>query len=171
MPKATIVAVRVTTAFEMIEGSFVLFNEFFSHLEAAAGRNQPTMHLKTVSETVFFVGGLFNQPDDPAPAIASIKFALEAKEILEEIIKSEQSNKFTVSVATGGPFVCGLVGDDIIRFDAVSPVIDYAAALACASQPNMVVVTKATKETAGESNGLEWDIQGMKFRGDQTYLF
>ena len=171
---ATIVAVRVTSAYELIQHSFEPLDDIYSQIDSIANRTPPYMPLKTIYDTLFYIGGLFTVNDTAGPPLAGIKLALEIKGYLENTLpKGDDRARFYISVITGGPLLCGLVGRVQLQFEISGPLIDEAATLLESAPPDMIIVAESTKVNASgtDCGDIKFDHQGTQALGMPTYLF
>lgn len=149
----TVVAIQIYGFFESIKKiGYQTFlskvEKLFVHLENGCVQFPPMMKQRQFSDTFIALGGLFNVTDDASVhAQAAIQYATK---MVEDTI--DQDNKFDfdfriqVGISTGGPLICGLVGEDIKEFDAAGPLITEAITLAENSAPCRILVTQSTKD-------------------------
>ena len=154
----TVVAIQVYGFFDAIKKYgykeyLPKMNKLLQHLEAGCIQFPPMMRQRQFTDTFIALGGLFNVTDDSKlHAQAAIQYA---QQMIEDIVDENQPffNDFRIQVgiATGGPLICGLVGEDIKEFDAAGPLIDDAIILAENSAPSRILVGNETKELLPEN--------------------
>jgi len=168
---STVVAIRVPSIIDTAPGSLESVDKIFSQLDSLANKHHPMMPHKTIGDIAFFIGGLFNNDDPSEHAVAGINYALEAKSILNNLIsKDKVKERFFVSVLTGGPLLCGLVGSTQLTFEISGSLIDDAADLAEFAPIDTIIVSQATREAIKDAK-IAFTHQGIPFRGNTTYLF
>ncbi|OHT14947.1 hypothetical protein TRFO_14594 [Tritrichomonas foetus] len=128
--------------------------KILQHLENGCIQFPPMMKQRQFTDIFIALGGLFNVTDDAKiHAQAAIQYATQ---MIEDTVSTE--NHFTydfrikVGIATGGPLICGLVGEEIKEFDAAGQLISDAIILAENATPSRILVSQETKDLLSDMN-------------------
>lgn len=154
----TVVAVQIYGFFESIKK--IGYKEFLSkveklfvHLENSCIQFPPMMKQRQFSDTFIALGGLFNVTDAPSVhAQAALQYATKmVEDTLDQDNKFEFDFRIQIGISTGGPLICGLVGEEIKEFDAAGPLITEAISLAENAAPCRILVSQSFKELLPDS--------------------
>lgn len=152
---ATAVAIQICGFHDMLrrttqENLFEQIHKLFSIFEVECVRHPPVMRQKHVGDVFLAVSGLFIADEPKVKAQAAVQFACDA---VDEALRMNDPDsdenlhiKVQVGIATGGPLLCGLSGDEVQTFDASGKVIEEAMYLADLSYPNHALCCERTKE-------------------------
>lgn len=156
----TVVTLQIYGFFDLLkkegyEKFFPKLDKLFQHLEVGCVQFPPMMKQRQFTDTFIAIGGLFNVTDD-AKLHAQAAMAYATK-MIEDTANSEETDSFgdefrlQVGISTGGPLVCGLVGDQLKVFDCAGPLLTEAITLAENSLPSRILISQSTKDLLSEN--------------------
>ncbi|OHT02528.1 hypothetical protein TRFO_30319 [Tritrichomonas foetus] len=167
----TIVAVQAVDALEFLNESNDKLDEIYFAIENIAHSHPPFVKVKTLYDTLFFVGGLFsNNGEDTSHANIAIEMVKEVKnELVTKIPDKVGKSRFGIAVITGGPLVCFLAGEKHKSFEVIGELLDDALELLTAVPADSIILTESSKELLNEQN-IEGMASGPSSLQQKTYL-
>ena len=167
---ATLVTVHVKEMMYLINDTEHAVAQLNAELNAVCEMFPPFIKYITVFDAFFFIGGLV--PDETKNhADIGLKFAVELKKVIHRIVPRKTHQRYALSVVTGGPVSCVLIGDpeqgNSRRFDLVSEILDDGAALVALAPPNTIIISTATAQRLTE---VPVTLSGPNFKDMPTLL-
>ncbi|OHT12525.1 hypothetical protein TRFO_17565 [Tritrichomonas foetus] len=169
--KATIVAVQITMILEIMSRKLSDFDNIISDIEAIARKNPPFFMMKTVFDTIYLVGGLFQDGDISLQATSALVLAKALKTKMEKIILQSEEKRFAIAIVMGGPILSGLVGTENPLFEVSGAIIDEAAELSSMCPKDEIIISEEFRQVLVEILPNEdFNRYGPMVFGRPTYL-
>jgi hypothetical protein len=149
---ATVVAVQIHSVADLVAQDYGRFEFFISLVEGVARRNPPFFLQKIVFNTLYIMGGLFQDDAEPQDhAVPAMPLAQNVSRELSRQLAASGGKRFSIAVTTGGPLLCLLIGKTRPVFEVVGSLIDQASDLVAAAPGDSRIVSEAYKAIVGDA--------------------
>lgn len=167
---ATLITVHVKDMRYLITDTEHAVEKLHAELNTVCEMFPPFTKYQAVFDAFFFIGGLV--PDETKNhADIGLKFAVELKKVIHRIVPRKTHQRYALSVVTGGPVSCVLLGDTeegcSRRFDLISSLIDDGTYLVSLAPPNTIIIAGSTSERLTE---IPVTLSGPNFKDMPTLL-
>jgi len=120
-------------------------------IEKTVVKNQPFVMIKLVYNTVYAIGGLFQDGSDAQPvAKRGLQLARDIARRLDEALPATHGKRFAIALATGGPFLCGRVGRQNLAFEVAGAPLGVVAELSISSPTEGVIMSRSFMDAIGD---------------------
>ena len=171
--KATLMAVKIHCLPDI---KIKRFGNIISKIEAITRKNPPFFIIKTIYNTLYLAGGLFQDGDIMLQTNAALSLAQSLKIKLAEMIRLNDSNnpekkRFGISISIGGPILSAVIGIDNKSLQVSGSIINDIAEMASVAPRNQIIISEDFKQALLESHpGIDISKTGPDVFGHPTYI-